>query len=108
MPCWSPYHYRLDWQMWFAAMSNVDRQPWAIHLVWKLLHNDAGALSLLDGNPFPEGPPKFIRAKFYRYRFAPRGTPGWWTREEMGLWMPAVSLETPELQDVIEEHGWKD
>ncbi|MBS2031227.1 MAG: lipase maturation factor family protein [Deltaproteobacteria bacterium] len=108
-PCvTSPYQPRIDWQIWFAAMSNVDRQPWAIHLVWKLLHNDAGALSLLDGNPYPEGPPKYIRAKYYRYRFAPLGTPGWWTREEQGLWMPAVSPETPELKDVVEEHGWKD
>jgi len=48
-------------------------------------------------------PPKFIRAKFYRYRFAPLGTPAWWTREEQGMWMPAVSLK-----DIIEELGWSE
>ena len=49
----SPYHYRLDWQIWFAAMSGPDQYPWTLHLVWKLLHNDSGALSLLANNPFP-------------------------------------------------------
>ena len=41
----SPYHYRLDWQIWFAAMSSPDQYPWTLHLVWKLLHNDVGALT---------------------------------------------------------------
>jgi hypothetical protein len=36
----SPYHYRLDWQMWFAAMSIVGREPWVVHLVAKLLRGD--------------------------------------------------------------------
>ncbi|HEX2521152.1 MAG TPA: lipase maturation factor family protein, partial [Terriglobia bacterium] len=31
----SPYHYRLDWQIWFAAMSAPDQYPWTLHLVWK-------------------------------------------------------------------------
>jgi hypothetical protein len=42
----APYQPRLDWQIWFAAMSNPERYPWTLHLVWKLLHNDPGALSL--------------------------------------------------------------
>ena len=33
----SPYHYRIDWQIWFAAMSSIGREPWLIHLVAKLL-----------------------------------------------------------------------
>ena len=49
----SPYHYRLDWLMWFAAMSRPEAYPWTLHLVWKLLHADPGALGLLAGNPFP-------------------------------------------------------
>ena len=69
----SPYHYRLDWQIWFAAMSGPDQYPWTLHLVWKLLHNDSGALSLLANNPFPNSPPRHIRAELYRYQFAPWG-----------------------------------
>jgi hypothetical protein len=48
----APYQLRLDWQMWFAAMSSPDEYPWTLNLVWKLLHNDAGAVSLFAGNPF--------------------------------------------------------
>src|SRR5450432_2003189 len=47
----APYQLRLDWQMWFAAMSSPNEYPWTIHLVWKLLHGDAGALSLFANNP---------------------------------------------------------
>src|SRR5207247_2180752 len=49
----APYQERIDWQLWFAAMSTPEGYPWTLHLVWQLLHNDQGALSLLAGNPFP-------------------------------------------------------
>ena len=29
----SPYHWKLDWQMWFAAMSPPDLHPWFLALV---------------------------------------------------------------------------
>ncbi len=104
----SPYHFRLDWQIWFAAMSSPDRYPWTVHLVWKLLHNDAGALSLLAGNPFPGSPPHYIRARFYRYQFAPMGNPegAWWTRTLLGTWLPPLSIEDPRLQRFLAAHGW--
>ena len=32
-PCLlSPYHYRLDWLMWFAAFQDYQHNPWLIHL----------------------------------------------------------------------------
>lgn len=106
-PCWmSPFHFRLDWQIWFAAMSGPDDEPWMIHLVWKLLHGDPGALSLLDGNPFPSKPPALIRVKLFRYHLNRYGTPAWWTREEKGDWLVPVSKDTPELRQFIEAYGW--
>ncbi|HEX6764274.1 MAG TPA: lipase maturation factor family protein, partial [Polyangiaceae bacterium] len=37
-PCLvTPYHYRLDWQLWFAGLSNLRREPWIMHLAYKLL-----------------------------------------------------------------------
>ncbi|HEX4850978.1 MAG TPA: lipase maturation factor family protein, partial [Puia sp.] len=63
----APYHLRLDWQMWFASMSTPDEYPWTVHLIWKLLHNDPLALSLFSDNPFPEKPPRYIRAVMYKY-----------------------------------------
>jgi hypothetical protein len=106
----APYQPRLDWQMWFAAMSNPSQHPWTLHLVWKLLHNDPGALSLFGGNPFPDKPPRFVRAVLYRYDFAPPGNPAhlWWNRQQLSLWLPPLSADDPRLIELLEEAGWLD
>jgi len=93
----APYQLRLDWEMWFAAMSTPDEYPWTMTLVSKLLHNDPGAVGLFAGNPFPGRPPRYIRAILYRYKFAPPGNKEhqWWTRERIGdTWLPATSLQS--------------
>ena len=104
----SPFQYRLDWQIWFAAMSSPNRYPWTLHLVWKLLHNDAGALSLLANDPFPQAPPRFVRALLYRYEFAPPGDPGgaWWKRTLAGGWLPPLSADDPRLRRFLANYGW--
>lgn len=104
----TPYHYRLDWQIWFAAMATPQEYPWTIHFVWKLLHNDTATLSLLAGNPFPEAPPKFIRARLFRYRFAPPGGTAWWEREPISDWLPPLSTNDPALRQFLREEGWLD
>ena len=98
----APYHLRLDWLMWFAAMSPVydyREHPWFIVLIEKLLQNDPSTLKLLAGNPFPRGP-NIIRARLYRYRFATteerRKMGQWWVRSLVGEYLPAVSLGTPD------------
>ena len=107
-PCvLSPLQLRLDWQIWFAAMSDPASEPWMLHLVWKLLHNDRGALRLLAGNPFPDGPPRHIRAELYRYRFARRGEPGWWRRTLIGHWLPPLSIEDERLREIVRDEGWR-
>lgn len=109
-PCvLSPLQLRLDWQIWFAAMSEPAAEPWVLHLVWKLLHGDAGALRLLGGNPFPPAgpPPRYIRAELYRYRFARRGEPGWWRRTLIGHWLPPLSLGDERLRDIARDEGWQ-
>jgi len=96
----APYHLRFDWQMWFAAMSTPDEYPWTLTLISKLLHNDPTALSLFAGNPFPDKPPRYIRAVLYRYKFALPGDPQhlWWTRQRVGdPWLPAMSANDPRL-----------
>ncbi len=106
----SPYHYRLDWQIWFAAMGSPDQYPWTLHLVWKLLHDDAGALGLMAGDPFPEGPPRFIRAQLYYYAFAPADDPSgaWWRRTPAGDWLPPLSADDPRLRRFLAARGWID
>jgi hypothetical protein len=104
----APYQPRLDWQMWFAAMSTPAQYPWTLHLVWKLLHDDPGTLGLFRSNPFPDAPPRWVRAVLYRYAFAPPGNPdgAWWTREKVGLWLPALSADDPRLLRLLRLHGW--
>ena len=94
----APYHLRLDWLMWFAAMSPVyvySEHPWFIMLIQKLLQNDHATLKLLGANPFPRGP-KVIRARLYHYRFATakerRETGQSWVRSPAGEYLPPVSM----------------
>jgi hypothetical protein len=104
----APYQPRIDWQIWFAAMSTPEQYPWTLHFVWKLLHNDPGTLSLLATNPFPEKPPRYIRAQFYRYEFAPPGDPtgAWWKRTLLGSWLPPLSADDPRLRRFLAAYGW--
>jgi hypothetical protein len=101
----APYQLRLDWQMWFAAMSSPDEYPWTVNLISKLLHKDRGALSLFAGNPFPDKPPQYIRAVLYRYSFAKRSNSQglWWNRERMNIWLPAMSANDPRLIEILKD-----
>ena len=84
------------------------REPWLLHLVWKLLHQDPGSLSLLAGNPFPEGPPRHIRVRRYRYRFADSGNGEglWWEREDAGLHLPPLSVDHGGFRGFLVTEGW--
>jgi len=103
-PIITPYYGRLDWQIWFAAMAGPRDYPWTFNFIWKLLHNDPGTLSLLANNPFPDAPPRYIRARLYKYEFAPLGEPAWWRRTLLGDWLPA--LTTADLQNIIQAQPW--
>jgi hypothetical protein len=95
-PCLiAPLQPRLDWQIWFAAMSRIDRQPWLLKLVLHLLDGDA---RLMAKAPF-DHPPKYIRARLYRYSFTSWGEPGWWKRSLAGEYMPPVTKE--ELSEIL-------
>jgi hypothetical protein len=93
----APYHLRLDWLMWFAAMEEPAEEPWFGVLLRRLLEADPGVLSLLRYDPFGGRQPTFVRAEYYAYRFttpAERGRTGrWWMRTRLGPYYPAVSLK---------------
>jgi hypothetical protein len=107
-PVIAPYQPRIDWQIWFAAMASPQQYPWTLHFVWKLLHNDPAALSLIATNPFPNQPPRYVRARFYRYEFARRDDPSglYWKRTELGLWLPPLSVDDPGLQQFLRAYRW--
>jgi len=97
-PGWcAPHQPRLDWQMWFAALGTPRENPWLVALIYRLLQGSHEVNGLLANNPFPDKPPRYIRATFYRYRFTTvdefRHTGAWWKREELREYLPTVSLE---------------
>jgi lipase maturation factor 1 len=97
-PGWcQPHQPRLDWQMWFAALGSYRQNPWLVQTVIALLRGKPAVAALFERNPFPQTPPRFVRATFYRYRFTTneerRQTGAWWERQELGEYLPSVSLE---------------
>jgi hypothetical protein len=100
-PRWvEPLQPRLDWQMWFAALGDYRSSPWFRHLMLRLLEGSAPVLALLERNPFPQSPPKYVRALIYDYHFttwSERRTQGeWWHRHLLGSYFPAVTLKRSE------------
>ncbi|PWI42747.1 lipase maturation factor family protein [Streptomyces sp. ICBB 8177] len=94
---WAPYHLRLDWLMWFAALSPGYAEPWFLPFVARLLAGDRATLKLLRHNPFPGRPPVRVRARLYRYRFTSwrqlRTTGQWWERTLVREYLPPVGLD---------------
>jgi predicted DCC family thiol-disulfide oxidoreductase YuxK len=92
----APHQPRLDWQMWFAALGDYRRNPWLINFCVRLLQGSPEAISLLEQNPFPDAPPRYVRAQLYEYHFTTfaqrRETGEWWRREFKGEYLPALSL----------------
>ena len=90
----APYQPRLDWQMWFAALGSPRNNPWFIRFELRLLQNSHPVLALLQRNPFPNAPPKFVRAMLYEYDFTTRAerraTGAWWKRKFLGPVHPTV------------------
>ncbi len=82
--------------MWFAALGSYEGNPWFESFLARLLQGSPDVLSLLERNPFPSHPPKYIRASLYRYRFTSfreRSLTGaWWHKELLGPYAPAQSL----------------
>lgn len=100
-PRWvEPFQPRLDWQMWFAALGDYSSSPWFSRLVYQLLRGAPPVLRLLARNPFPQSPPKYVRALIYDYQFTTwperRARGDWWSRRLLGDYFPAASLRRRE------------
>jgi hypothetical protein len=102
----APYHLRLDWLMWFAAMSNYYDHPWFMAFAAKLLEADKPTLSLLARDPFAGRKPQYVRALLYEYHFTTlaerKRTGNWWTRTYAGIYLQPVSLRSSELQRFLQ------
>jgi hypothetical protein len=93
----APYHLRLDWLMWFAAFSPQPSDEWLPPLFLRILEGDRETLGLLRINPFPDAPPRLVRALYYRYRFTTpderRQTGAWWRRDLVGTYVPPIGTQ---------------
>ena len=84
----APYHLRLDWLLWFAALSPQYAAGWFASLLRRLKSADPAVLRLLARDPFDGRRPSDVRASLYDYRFTTRAerkaTGDWWMREYLG------------------------
>jgi hypothetical protein len=92
----APYHLRLDWLMWFIPLTPRYAEGWFVPFLIRLLEADRAILALMGPNPFPDGPPSFVRARLYLYQFTTRAerreTHAWWRRTLVGELVGPLSL----------------
>ncbi len=97
----SPYQPRIDWQAWFLPFEPFEQVNWFQHFLTRLLQGSKPVLSLLRYNPFPDAPPKYVRALVYDYEFSDfatkKKTGQWWTRRVMGPYSPTMMLKERQI-----------
>mmetsp|Transcript_20348 Transcript_20348/g.39983 ORF Transcript_20348/g.39983 Transcript_20348/m.39983 type:complete len:574 (+) Transcript_20348:106-1827(+) len=103
-PCiLAPYHFRIDWALWFAGFQPFQYHPWLVHYIVKLLEGDELAFQALAENPFTgKAPPKRIKVDKYHYRFAREwNSTAWWVREFEEPYLPPLSLDQKQVYDFL-------
>jgi hypothetical protein len=107
-PCvLGPYHLRLDWLIWFAAMHDEPRDPWLVHLAWKLLDGDRTVRELIAVDPFDGAAPKWVRIQRYLYRLEPLGAETWWSRELVDAeWLEPIAKHSEGFAEVLARYRW--
>jgi hypothetical protein len=106
---YAPYQPRFDWNLWFASLGDW-RQDQIVPLTEvRLLENGKDVLALFKDNPFPQAPPRFVRAVLWQYWFTTREekreTGNWWRRQYLGLYAPQIT-RTPEGRTAVVQ--WPD
>jgi len=91
---YAPYQPRFDWNLWFASLTSWNNAPIVPLTEERLLENDPDVLGLFRSNPFPQQPPRMVRAVLWQYWFS---TPAekrthnlWWRRELLGTYAPTI------------------
>ena len=92
---YAPYQPRFDWNLWFASLTNWQQSPIVPQTEERLLENDHDVLGLFASNPFPNSPPKFVRAVLWQYWFSDmqekRNQGLWWRRQLLGTYAPTIT-----------------
>ena len=95
---YAPYQPRFEWNLWFASLGwwRSNSMVWRTEV--KILDNSRDVLSLFAANPFPQGPPREVRAVLWQYWFSTpeekRAQGIWWTRKLLGLYAPTLGKDS--------------
>jgi hypothetical protein len=93
---YAPYQPRFDWNLWFASLGGWQQNDIVPITEERLLVSDPDVLSLFRENPFPQIPPRYVRAVLWQYWFTSieekRRTGNWWRREYLGLYAPELTM----------------
>ena len=94
---YAPYQPRFDWNLWFASLGSWRENIIVPSTEERLLAGAPDVLALFAGNPFPQSPPKQMRAVIWQYWFTSlaekRATGAWWWRQLIGLYAPVLERE---------------
>jgi len=103
---YAPYQPRFDWNLWFASLGDWNENEIVPITEERLLLGEADVLALFRSNPFPQVPPRYVRAVLWQYWFTSmdekRRTGDWWKREELGLYAPELSMTAEGYFAVVE------
>ncbi len=104
-PVWAaPHQPRLDWQLWFAALSDFEREYWLQQLLIQLALGSEAVAGLFAANPFADAPPGYLRARIYHYRFSSRddrtSSGHWWQRRLLGNYSPVMKVRIEEALEL--------
>ncbi|CAD7945491.1 unnamed protein product [Amoebophrya sp. A25] len=120
----APYQPRVDWQLWFGALSpQYQGQEWIVRLTYILTRGfgDGAVKELLDledDSTFKQirvsrylydftrypGPPWHPRTTREMSRLTPAKQEHWWAREKAGEWMPAVGASN--MGPLAKHYAW--
>ena len=93
-----PHQPRIDWQLWFAALDSPQRNRWFVRFLARILQGQPEVTAVFENNPFPERPPRYVRALLYDYHFASREERAtenlYWTRDLIRTYFPVARLKS--------------
>jgi hypothetical protein len=103
---YAPYQPRFEWNLWFASLENWQQNDFVTLTEERLLDNDPDVLALFQGNPFPQAPPRYVKAVLWQYWFTSiqekRRTGNWWTRTLLRLYAPVLTRQADGNPGVVE------
>ncbi|MFZ2024292.1 MAG: lipase maturation factor family protein [Terracidiphilus sp.] len=93
---YAPYQPRFDWNLWFASLGPWRQNEMVALTEERLLVSSPDVAALFRNDPFPQIPPRYVRAVLWQYWFTSmdekRKTGNWWRRQYLGLYAPELTM----------------